>query len=203
MINGFLVKKLDMTQKFDENGELIPVTYCQASPCVVIGIRDTNGQRVQLGAGKKKRANKPLQGVMKKAGLKEPPEIIREFEWVNKSKPKIGEKISVSDVLSSGLKVDVIGKSKGKGFTGVVKRWGFKTHPKTHGQKQRWRAPGSIGAQTPGRVIKGKKMPGHFGNQKVTLQNLTVVKVNKKNNQLLIKGGLPGPKNGWLQVVKK
>lgn len=202
MINGFLVKKLDMTQVFNEDGEMVPVTRCQAFPCVVMEIRKSNGQRVRLGSGQKKRANKPLRGLMKKAKVKHPPAIIREFEWENEKEPKIGQKIKVGEVLSPESKVDVIGKSKGRGFTGVVKRWNFRTHPRTHGQKQRWRAPGSIGPQTPGRVIKGKKMPGHYGNQQVTVQKLTVVDVDKKNNQLLIKGGLPGPKGAWLQVIK-
>jgi large subunit ribosomal protein L3 len=202
MIDGFLIKKLDMTQIFNKDGEMIPVTRCQASPCVVMEIKKTNGQRVRLGAGQKKNANKPLKGLMKKSKLKHPPEIIREFGWKGKEKPKIGQKIKVSDVLSLENKVNVIGNSKGRGFTGVVKRWNFSTHPRTHGQKQRWRAPGSIGPQTPGRVIKGKKMPGHYGSQQVTLQKLTIVDIDEKNNQLLIKGGLPGSKGAWLQVIK-
>lgn len=202
MTKGFLVKKLDMTQVFGENGEMIPVTRCQASPCVVIGVKKTNGQRVQLAAGDKRRATKPLRGMMKKAKIKIPPAVIREFEWQNEKKPKLGEKIKVSDVFSPGTEVNVIGTSKGRGFTGVVKRWNFRTQPRTHGQKQRWRAPGSIGAQTPGRVIKGKKMPGHYGDQRVTIQNLTIVDIDEKNNQLLIKGGIPGSRNSWLQVIK-
>ncbi len=191
-----------MTQKYDENGKLIPVTRCMAKPCTVIGVIDNDGKRVQLAAGEKKKANKPLQGKMKQAKMKIPPAIIREFNWDNEKSPKIGSQVKVADVLEEGIKVDVIGKSKGRGFTGVVKRWNFRTQPRTHGQKQRWRSPGSIGAQTPGRVIKGKKMPGHYGNARVTLQNLTIFKIDSKKNELLIKGGLPGPKNGWLQIVK-
>lgn len=202
MLNGFLIKKQDMTQKYDENGKLIPVTRCMAEPCTVIGIIKGNGKRVQLAAGEKKRANKPLQGKMKQAKIKVPPAIIREFNWENDKSPQVGSQVKVDDVLEEGTKVSVIGKSKGRGFAGVVKRWNFRTQPRTHGQKQRWRAPGSIGPQTPGRVIKGKKMPGHYGNQRVTLQNLTIFKIDSKNNELLIKGGLPGPKGGWLQVIK-
>ncbi len=191
-----------MTQVFRENGELTPVTRCQASPCVVMAVKKNHDLRVQLGAGKKRKAKKPLKGLMKKAGVKKPPEIIKEFEWLSEDEPKTGLQLKVTDVLASGDLVNVIGKSKGRGFTGVVKRWNFRTQPRTHGQKQRWRAPGSIGPQTPGRVIKGKKMPGHYGNQRVTVQNLEIFEIDEKNNQLLIKGGLPGPKNGWLQVIK-
>lgn len=190
-----------MSQKYNEEGELTAVTRCQASPCTVMAVKNNNDQRVQIGAGQKKRANKPLRGLMKKAEMKTPPEIIREFAWLGEKKPKVGKKIKITDVLSPQLEVNVIGTSKGRGFTGVVKRWNFRTHPRTHGQKQRWRAPGSIGPQTPGRVIKGKKMPGHYGNQRVTIQNLTIVDIDEKNNQLLIKGGLPGPKGGWLQII--
>ncbi len=202
MINGFLVKKLDMTRMYNEDGEIVPVTRCQADPCFIIDVRNDKGEKVQLAAGRKKNAVKPIIGLMKKAKLDHLPEIIREFKWKDEKKPKIGKKIKITDVLSPQSKIDVIGVSKGRGFTGVVKRWNFRTQPRTHGQKQRWRAPGAIGAQTPGRVIKGKKMPGHYGNQQVTIQNLTVVEIDKKNNQLLIKGGLPGHKNGWVQVIK-
>lgn len=202
MIKGFLIKKLNMTQIYGDDGEIIPATLCQASPCVVMDVRETNGQRVQLAGGQKKRAKKPLKGLMKKAKLKIPPVIIREFSWEGEKAPKIGQEIKISQVLSPGNKIDVIGKSKGRGFTGVVKRWNFRTQPRTHGQKQRWRAPGSIGPQTPGRVIKGKKMPGHYGDQQVTVQNLTVVDIDDKKDQLLIKGGLPGSKGDWLQIIK-
>jgi len=202
MTKGFLIKKLDMTQKYNEEGEIMPVTCCQASPCIVIGLKDKNGLRVQLAAGQKRRANKPLKGLMKKAKMDKPPEVIKEFDWLGEDKPKVGQKIKVSDVFEPKNKVNVIGKSKGRGFTGVVKRWNFRTQPRTHGQKQRWRAPGSIGAQTPGRVIKGKKMPGHHGNERVTVQNLTVVDVDEEKGKIFIKGGIPGPRGGWLQVVK-
>jgi large subunit ribosomal protein L3 len=202
MINGFLIKKLDMTRKYDQNGEVVPVTRCRADPCFVVNVLSNNDTKVQLAAGRKKRAIKPLRGLMEKAKLDHPPEIIREFKWNDdKKKPKIGQKIKISDVFEPNSKVNLIGVSKGRGFTGVVKRWNFRTQPRTHGQKQRWRAPGAIGAQTPGRVIKGKKMPGHHGNQQVTIKNLTILEIDEKNNQLLIKGGIPGHKNGWLQVI--
>ncbi len=203
MINGFLIKKLDMTQKYNQQGDLIPVTCCQADSCVVVDIKNTNDDhRVQLGAGEKKKPKKPLAGIVKKSKLKHAPEIIREFSWLGKKKPKRGLKIKVTDVLSPETKVNIIGTTKGRGFTGVVKRWNFRTQPRTHGQKQHWRSPGSIGPQTPGRVIKGKKMPGHYGNQRVTIKNLEIFSIDEKNNQLLIKGAVPGPKGGWLQIVK-
>ncbi len=207
-MKGFIVKKLGMTQKFSENGKLEAATICQAAPCYVVGkkLEKRDGYRaVQLAAGKKKRANKPLKGQLRKAKLDFVPAVIKEVPW-NKSQktlPKLGEKVSVDQVLEPGAEIDVIGKSKGRGFTGVVKRWGFRTQPRSHGQKQRWRAPGSIGAQTPGRVIKGKKMPGHYGNEQVTVKNLEVLAVDSKKDQVIIKGAVPGHKNGWLVVIPR
>lgn len=197
-----------MTQKFSENGKLEAATICQAAPCYVVGKRLKNRDgysAVQLAAGTKKRANKPLQGQLKGAKLDFVPAVIKEVDWEKNEKkmPEIGDEITVDQVLETGREVDVIGKSKGRGFTGVVKRWGFRTQPRTHGQKQRWRAPGAIGAQTPGKVIKGKKMPGHHGNEQVTIKNLEILDVNAKKNQILVKGAVPGHKNSWLILVPR
>ncbi len=197
-----------MTQKFSENGKLEAATICQAAPCYVVGkrLKKRDGySALQLAAGVKTKSNKPLQGQLKKAKLDFVPRLIKEVGWENNEAkmPEIGDEISVEQVLESGTAVDVVGKSKGRGFTGVVKRWGFRTQPRTHGQKQRWRAPGAIGAQTPGKVIKGKKMPGHYGNQQVTIKNLKILDVNSKKNQVLVKGAVPGHKNSWLILVPR
>lgn len=195
-----------MTQKFSENGKLEAATVCQAAPCYVVGkrVQDRDGySALQLAAGTKKRANKPMQGILKKAKLDFVPAVIKEIKWENdeENMPEIGDKITIDQVLKQGTEVDVIGTSKGRGFTGVVKRWGFRTQPRTHGQKQRWRAPGAIGAQTPGRVIKGKKMPGHYGNTRTTIKNLEILDINPKKNEIYVKGAVPGHENGWLIVV--
>lgn len=197
-----------MTQKFSENGKLEAATICQAAPCYVVGkrVEDVDGYfALQLAAGKKKRANKPIQGILKKAKLDFVPAVIKEVKWENDEKdmPEIGDEITIDQVIKRGTEVDVIGKSKGRGFTGVVKRWGFKTQPRTHGQKQRWRAPGAIGAQTPGKVIKGKKMPGHHGNTRTTIKNLEILEVNSDEDEILVKGAVPGHKNSWLMIVPR
>ncbi len=196
-----------MTHKFRQDGTLVAATICRAAPCFVVGLgaKDENGNlAVQLAAGRKKRINKPLSGQMGKAGVNFAPEIIREFRLSAKDKiPKLGGEIMVSKVISPGMFVDVIGVSKGRGFAGVIKRWGFHSQPATHGQRDRERSPGSIGAQTPGRVIKGKKMPGHLGNRRKTVLNLEILSVDNKKGEILIKGAVPGFKGGWLLVLVK
>lgn len=202
-----MVKKSNMVQKFRHDGSLVAATVCQAAPCFIIGLKteDKDGYwAVQLGGGKKKKPNKPLKGMAKKGKLDFAPEIIREFRIGEGDLPKLGEKMTVEKVISPGFLIDVAGVTKGRGFAGVIKRWGFHSHPKTHGQKGRERAPGSIGPQTPGRVIKGKKMPGHLGNVRRTIKNLEVLAVDEKKEEVLIKGAIPGPKNSWLVLsVKK
>lgn len=196
-----------MSQYYDEEGNLIPVTILRASPVVVTQVKtkEKDGYwAVQIVSGQKRRANKPLMGHLKKSGVKTPPQVIREVgvekEEVNKLKP--GERIRAEEVFSPGELVDVEGISKGRGFAGVIKRWGFSSQPKTHGQSDRERAPGSIGAQTPGRVLKGKKMPGHYGVQRVTVKNLQVLLIDSKKNEILIKGSVPGATKSWLVIRK-
>jgi len=196
MIKGFLVKKLGMTQRYDRDGVLVPVTLCRAAPCFVLGLRtmERDGYlAVQLGAGRRKKAKKG----------KFAPEIIKEIRVGDeKDLPKLKQKISVDQVFSPESVLKATGVSKGRGFSGVIKRWGFHSQPATHGQSDRERAPGSIGAQTPGRVIKGKKMPGHYGNAKKTVKNLKVFSVDAKKEEILIKGALPGPRHSWLVLLK-
>lgn len=205
MIKGFLLKKTSMTRRFNKKGLLVAGTICQAVPGFVTGVssdKETGSGVVSLAFGSKKRVNRPLVGQLKKAGLKITPEIIREFKLEGKDVlPKLGEKILVNQILSIGDIVNVAGVTKGRGFAGVIKRWGFHSQPATHGQKDRERSPGSIGAQTPGKVVKGKKMPGHYGATQRTIRNLEVLDINKENSQVLIKGGLPGHRGSWLMVV--
>ena len=209
MLNGILGTKIDQTQKFTSQGERIPVTRIQAGPCSVVQIKtkDKDGYwAIQLGLGKKKKANKPLEGRLKKAKIETPPFFLQEIrlkETGEKLGFEPGEIVTVDKIFKQGDIIDVIGVSKGKGFAGVVKRWGFKGGPRTHGQSDRERAPGSIGAgTTPGRVWKGKKMAGRLGNQKTTVKNLEVFAVEPKESLLLIKGLVPGPRGGLLMIRK-
>ena len=200
MIRGFLGKKIGMTQVFAEDGKVIPVTVIQAGPCVVTQIKTkaTDGyEAVQLGYGEVKRRNKPMSGHMKASRLSR---YLREVEADDASEFQVGQTIGV-DIFEPGEFVDIIGRSKGRGFAGVVKRWGFAGGPRTHGQSDRTRAPGSIGGgTTPGRVFKGLKMAGHMGNRRITVKGLEIVKVDLDRNLLVVKGGVPGAPNGLLQI---
>ncbi len=205
MVNGILGRKIGMTQVFNENGETIPVTVIEAGPCVVTQVR--NQQRdgyeaVQLGFGeiKPKRVSKPLQGHLKGAGRLV--RYIREVATSDIAAHNVGDVVNV-DIFQVGEKVDVAGKSKGRGFAGVVKRHGFRGGPATHGQSDRHRAPGSIGSgTTPGRVWKGMRMAGRMGNDRVTVQNLEVVNVDVERHLLLVKGSVPGARNGLVIVQR-
>lgn len=201
--------KKETTQRFTQDGGRIPVTRIKAGPCYVAQIKhkDNDGyDAIQLGYGEKEmtKVNKPRQGHFKGASLKKAPCFLQEVreEGISK-KMKPGDRIKVEDVLQAGDEIKVTGWSKGKGFTGVMKRWGFKGGPRTHGQSDRQRAPGSIGqGTTPGRVHKGKKMPGRSGGDRVTVKGLTVMAVDEKTEELLIKGLVPGSKDGWLIISK-
>jgi large subunit ribosomal protein L3 len=209
-MKGILGKKVGMTQIFDEDGTVIPVTLIEAGPCYVTQrkSKESDGYNaIQLGFEEisEERLNKPMAGHVKKSGA---PAVkhFREFRVENPDDYEDGQKIDVS-VFEVGEWVDVIGTSKGKGFAGVVKRHGFRGGPKTHGQSDRWRAPGSAGAgSTPGRVFKGTRMAGRMGNERVTVQNLKVVLVDADKNLLAVRGGVPGSKNGVVvirEAVKK
>lgn len=202
MLNSILGKKLGSTQKFTQKGVRIPVTEIQAGPCPVIRI---NGNKIQLGFGTQKNANKPTMGHIKGANLKLAPKFFHEAvcseEDSNNLKP--GAEIKISDVLTPGDIIKVTGTSKGKGFQGVVKRHGFHGGPKTHGQSDRERHPGAIGSTTtPGRVYKGKRMAGRMGGDAVTIKNLLVMDVISEKNILLVSGLVPGAKNGLLTITK-
>ncbi len=206
-MSGIIGKKVGMTSIFDENGKNIPVTVILAGPNYVTQVRtkEVDGyEAVQLGFDDKKEKNTPnaLKGHFDKAGVSPKRKVI-EFQDFEKE-VNLGDKITVSDVFEEGEYVDVSGISKGKGFQGVVKRHGFKgVGQATHGQHNRLRAPGSIGASSdPSRVFKGMRMAGHMGNEKVTVQNLQVMKIIPEENLLIVKGSVPGHKNAYL-IIKK
>ena len=203
MIEGLLGRKIGMTQIFDETGAVVPVTVLQVGPCVVtqIRVRERDGyEAVQIGFGevKPKSLNKPQRGHL--AGAGQLVRHLREFSADNPSVYKVGEVIG-ADLFAEGQLVDVTGKSKGRGFQGVMKRHGFSGGPRTHGQSDRARAPGSIGAGTdPGHVLKNTRMAGHMGDRRVTVQNLEVVEVISDRNLLLVRGSVPGAKNGLVMI---
>ena len=205
MVDGILGKKLGMTQIFTESGTRIPVTVIEAGPCTVVQkkVADKDGySAVQLGFGAQKahRINKPQMGHFNKAGkgvfasLREMGGDVDSYE--------VGAEILCSEIFTAGDIVDVAGVSKGKGFQGVMKRWNFSGGRSTHGSKFH-RAPGAIGCSAwPSHVFKGKKMAGQMGNERVTVQNLEIVDVRAEQNLILIKGAVPGPKNGLVTIRK-
>ncbi len=203
MSKVILGRKVAMTQIFDEN-VLIPITIVEAGPCIIVErkVKEKNGYNaIQLGflEVKENRVNKPESGHFKKSEVR-PQKYLREIRVKDIGNLKIRDEIRV-DVFKEGDLVDVVGISKGKGFAGVVKRYGFKGGPASHGAGGWRRRPGSIGASAdPSRVFKGKKMPGKMGAERKTVRNLEIVKVDKKENLLLIKGSLPGNKGSLLAI---
>ena len=208
MVDGLIGIKVGMTQVFDENGVVVPVTVIKAGPCVVVQKKtmDPDGyEAVQLGLVefvRPSRVNKPRTGHFKKAGVP-PCRILREFQSAESETPlKVGDQILVNQVFQPEDKVDVLGTSKGKGFAGVVKRHHFAGGAGSHGSMFH-RAPGSIGASAyPSRVVPGMRAAGHMGSENVTVQNLRVVLIQEQENILLVKGAIPGP-NGKYVVIKK
>ena len=201
-IEGIIGKKIGMTHIFNEEGNLIPVTVIEAGPCYVIQKKENS---VQLGfiPQKMQRVTKPMQGHFKKAG-KGCFKILKEFKVKSTDEFNLGDEIKVSDLFKPGEFLHVTGRSKGRGFTGVMKRWNFSGGRDSHGAKQVHRRGGSIGMSAfPGRVLKGKKMPGHYGNEKVTVKNLMVVDVKPEENLILVKGAVPGYKNGIVFLRKQ
>lgn len=206
MIDTLIGTKLEQTQEFTDDGRRIPVTKIQAGPCYVTSVIDAiNAPAYQLGFGQTKRATKAQTGHTKKAGIETNPRFFREVrvsELDESIKP--GDKISVSDIFSVGDRVRVTATSKGKGFASAIKRHGFAGGPRTHGQSDRERAPGSIGqTTTPGRVYRGKRMAGRMGGERVTVRGLTVVSVDQENNIIVVKGLIPGAKQGMVLIKRE
>ena len=202
MIEGIIGKKLGMSQVFRENGKAEAVTAIEAGPCIVTQIKTAAKEgynAAQLGFGEAKRLNSPQRGHLKELGQFK---YLREFRVDDIENIKVGQKVDVS-LFKPGDLVDITGVSKGKGFAGVVKRHHFAGGPKTHGQSDRHRAPGSIGSTTsPGRVLKGMRMAGHMGNSWVTVQHLEVFEADPARNLLVVKGAVPGARNGLLLIKK-
>ncbi|MGG6432946.1 50S ribosomal protein L3 [Anoxybacillus sp. D401a] len=202
-MKGILGRKIGMTQVFAENGDLIPVTVVQATPNVVLQkktIENDGYEAIQLGFEdlREKLANKPQKGHAAKANTT-PKRFIREIRGVNLAEYEVGQEVKV-DIFNEGEIVDVTGTSKGKGFQGVIKRHGQSRGPMAHGSRYH-RRPGSMGPIAPNRVFKSKELPGRMGGERVTVQNLKIVKVDPERNLILIKGNVPGPNKG-LVIIK-
>jgi large subunit ribosomal protein L3 len=204
-MTGFIGKKVGMTQFYTAQGNVIPVTVIQTGPCVVVQKKEsaTDGYNaIQVGFGSKKnqRVNKPEQGHMAKAG-KGAFEVLKEFRLDDVSQFQVGQEIKAADLFKAGDRIDVSGTSKGHGFAGVIKRWSFAGFPGSHGTHEYFRHGGSIGNRSyPGRVRKGKKMAGHWGNEQISVQNLEVVDIRPENNLMLVRGAVPGAKQGIVVV---
>ena len=199
MQKGIVGKKLGMTQLFDANGNVVPVTVIEAGPCVIAQkktIENDGYEAVQIGYGdlKANKVNKPMKGHFAKDDVA-PKKVLREFRFEDVSAMNVGDIIK-ADIFAEGDSVDVRGTSKGKGYAGVIKRWNFGRLKESHGTGPVHRHGGSLGVIDPARVFKGKKMAGHLGAERVTVQNLSVVKVDAEKNIIAVKGAVPGPKGG-------
>lgn len=199
-MKGILGRKLGMTQVFTEEGIVVPVTVIEAGPCVVLQKKDLQNdgyEAVQIGFADKKRANKPESGHAAKAGTA-PKRYVRELRGVDLAQYEVGQVLK-ADVFAAGDVVDVVGTSKGKGFAGAIKRHNQARGPMAHGSRYH-RGPGSLGSINPNRVFKGQTLPGRMGGERVTVQNLEVVKVDPERNLILVKGSVPGPKNSFVTI---
>ena len=211
MINGIIGRKVGMTQIFAEDGTVTPVTVIKAGPCVVVQTKTANGKdgynAVQIGLVedkpiKLKNVSKPMRGHFEKTGSGVPPtRILKEIRLDGEPEESVGDQIK-ADLFADGDKIEVVGKSKGRGFAGTIKRHNFSRGPESHGSMS-VRAPGSIGQSAyPSRVIKGTRSSGHMGDERVTIKGLTIAKVDAENNLIMVRGAVPGA-NGSLVVVKK
>jgi large subunit ribosomal protein L3 len=204
-MTGLIGKKIGMTQFYNADGNVVPVTLIQTGPCVVVQKKESakdgyNALQVGFGRKKSQRVNKPEQGHMAKAG-KGAFEVLKEFRLDDVSQYEVGQEIKAGDLFKAGDRVDVSGTSKGHGFTGVIKRWSFGGFPGSHGTHEYFRHGGSIGNRSfPGRVRKGKKMAGHWGNEQISVQNLEVVDIRPEADMILIKGAVPGARQGIVVV---
>lgn len=201
-MKGILGKKLGMTQVFTPEGNVVPVTVIEAGPCVVLQKKDVENdgyEAIQIGYAdkKEKRATKPEIGHAKKANTA-PKRYVKELRGVELSQYEVGQELK-ADMFAVGEFVDVTGVSRGKGFAGVIKRWGQSTGPMAHGSRYH-RGPGSMGSIQANRVPKGKRLPGHMGSETITVQNLEVVKVDTERNVILVKGSIPGAKNSFINI---
>jgi large subunit ribosomal protein L3 len=200
-MTGLIGRKIGMTQFYSPDGNVIPVTVVETGPCVVVQKKQTatdgyNALQVGFGAKKAQRLNKATQGHMAKAG-KGAFQVLREFRLDDVTQYEVGQEIKVNDLFKVGDHIDISGISKGHGFAGVIKRWSFAGFPGSHGTHEYFRHGGSIGNRSyPGRVRKGKKMAGHWGNEQVSTQNLEVVEIRAEEHLMLVRGAVPGAKRG-------
>jgi len=200
MEKAIIGRKIGMTQLFDPEGKIIPVTVIEAGPCPVVQKKDVENDgysALQLGFSDlaEKQATKPEKGHFAKAGVA-PQKVLKEFTLSGADNYKVGD-VLTADIFAEGDKIDVTGISKGKGYAGTIKRWGQSRGPMSHGAGPVHRHAGSMGANSdPSRVMKGKKLPGQLGSERVTIQNLDVIRVDKESNLLVVKGAVPGPKGG-------
>ncbi|MCY4171836.1 MAG: 50S ribosomal protein L3 [Bacteroidetes bacterium] len=207
-MSGMIGKKIGMTSTFDASGNNVPCTVIEAGPNRVVQVKRHDEQdqydAVQLGFGlrKERRTSKAMRGHFESAGVPVM-KVLKEFEWDGEM-PEVGDEVRVENLFEVGEMIDVVGISKGKGFQGVVRRHGFHgVNDRTHGQHNRERAPGSIGASSdPSRVMKGMRMGGQMGNARVTVKNLDVTRIIPEHNLLLIRGAVPGPKNSFVELIK-
>ncbi len=204
MKKGLIGKKIGMTQIFDEKGNVVPVTVVEAGPCVIVQkktIENDGYEAVQVGFGDQKvaRVNKPMKGHFDKNGVA-PKKVLKEFRLDSIADVNVGD-ILKADIFEAGEKVDVIGTSKGHGTAGTIKRWNFARLRESHGTGPVARHAGSLGVIDPARIFKGKKMAGHYGVDRTTVQNLTIAKVDVENNLIAVKGAIPGPKGGIVVIA--
>ena len=204
MKKGLIGKKIGMTQIFDEKGNVVPVTVVEAGPNVIVQkktIENDGYEAVQVGFGDQKvaRVNKPMKGHFDKSGVA-PKKVLKEFRLENIADVNVGDIIK-ADIFEAGEKVDVIGTSKGHGTAGTIKRWNFARLRESHGTGPVARHTGSLGVIDPARIFKGKKMAGHYGVDRTTVQNLTIAKVDAENNLIAVKGAIPGPKGGIVVIA--
>jgi large subunit ribosomal protein L3 len=206
-MTGLIGRKLGMTQVYNPDGNVIPVTVIETGPCVVVQKKETvrdgyNALQVGFGSKKAQRVNKALKGHMAKAG-KGAFEVLKEFRLDDVSQYEIGQEIKAAELFKAGDRIDVAGTSKGHGFTGVMKRWSFAGFPGSHGTHEYFRHGGSIGNRSyPGRVRKGKKMAGHWGDERVSVQNIEVVDIRADENLVLVRGAVPGAKRGLVVLSR-
>jgi len=201
---GLLGKKIGMSQIFMDDGKVIPVSLVNAGPCPVVQIKtkENDGyQAIQVGMGERKHVSKPMSGHLKKANLKSVKKL-GEFRLKDLGKYKVGDQLDVT-MFAVGEKVSVAGWTKGRGFSGGIKRWGWHGGPATHGSMSHRRTGSNSSGSSPGRVRKGKRLAGRYGNERVTIKNLKVVKIEKEKNLIYLEGAIPGAKNGYIIITKK
>jgi large subunit ribosomal protein L3 len=201
---GILGRKVGMTQIFMDDGKVIPVSLVNAGPCSIVQVKtkENDGyQAIQVGLGERKKVTKPMAGHLKKANLKTVGKL-GEFRPKDLGKYKVGDQLDVT-LFAVGEKVSVAGWTKGRGFSGGIKRWGWHGGPATHGSMSHRRTGSNSSGSSPGRVRKGKKLAGRYGNERVTVKNLKVVKIEKEKNLIYLRGAIPGAKNGYIIITKE